>query len=235
MLSQSSLIQNIELDLGFKFTDLEITHDEIMKIIELRTLPEFSKYFPNQERININSERDRVPGYSNRYYIKTEGEVININRVIGGNRGGLGDIIVGNPGPHASMGSGNFLDRQIAADLASQMNPNTWTYHHPSMIEFAPNYMAGNMYIIVCNVIHSKHLTTVPTNMQDYFIRLASCDVRASLYLIRNRFSNLQTSFGSIELFIDDLSSAKDERLELIELFRMNSSKSPSRKRLWIG
>lgn len=85
MMNQTILIRELEMDLGYKFTDLEIEHDEILEIIKIKTLPTFSKYFPYQTRITIDREKDLVPGYSNRYYLKTDSEIMNINRLVTNN------------------------------------------------------------------------------------------------------------------------------------------------------
>lgn len=234
MLTATHLLQSIELDLGYKFTNLEITHDEIMQIIISRTLPEFSKYFPYQERIRINTQTDLVPEYKNRYFLDSENEIININRLIGPSKSSPSDIIDGNPNP-LTYGSSNFLERQLIADLSSATNPITFEYHHPGMIEIAPITSMSSSYIIVANVMHPAHLGTIPTNMQDYFRQLASLDVKSALYLLRNRFQNMQTTFGSIELFVDDLSQAMDKREELVSRMQKSSILSSKRKKIFIG
>ena len=236
MLTQTTLLQNIEWDLGYKFTDLEISPEEIMSIIKLRTLPDFSKYFPYQERLRINIDTDKVPGYSNRFYLRTDHEILNINRIVGNsNRNSLNDIVVGTPSPLMSTAGGASLYEMDAyATMTGFTNVQTYQYYHPDMIEFSPNSSLGSYYIVVCNVVHDESLLTIPANMQDYFRQLAVCDVKSSLYLIRNRIANLQSSLGSIELFIDDLSTARDERRELMEKFAASSIKSARRKKLII-
>lgn len=236
MLNQTTLLQNIELDLGYKFTDLEITHEEIMDIIKLRTLPEFSKYYPFQERVRIVKETDKVDGYTNRFYLRTDHEIININRVVGmSTANGLNDIVVGTPSPMASVAPGASLYEMDAyATMQGFTNVSTFQYIHPGMLEVAPNPSMTSYYIVVCNVVHDESLLTIPLNMQDYFRQLAVLDVKAALYLIRNRIVNLQSSLGSIELFIDDLSSARDERRDLIERFSADTIKSSRRKKIFI-
>lgn len=228
-------MQNIEMDLGYKFTDLEISHEEIVSLIRMRTLPEYSKYFPYEERIIINVNTDKVPGYVNRFFLKSKNEIININRIIGNSNNGISDYIEGTPNPVMNYGGSNMIARQTYADLASVANPTTYEYFHPNMIEFTPSYNNVGTFIIAANVVHPEHLGTIPTNMQEHFIRLALLDVKSSLYLMRSRFANLQTTFGNLELFIDDLSSARDERNELIERMKLSSFKSAHRKKLWIG
>ena len=234
MLNQTTLIQNIELDLGYKFTDLEISHEEIMDIVHLRTLPEFSKYFPFQERLRVDPEKDKVPGYTNRFYLRTDHEILNINRIIGNShKNALSDVVVGTPSPWMSLSGGASLYEMDAYNtMGGFTNVHTYQYIHPGMIEFAPNASAS--YIISCNVVHDKSLITIPSNMQDYFRQLAVLDVKSALYLIRNRIANLQSSLGAIELFIDDLASARDERRDLIERLAASTIKTARRKKVVI-
>lgn len=236
MLTQTTLLQNIELDLGYKFTDLELDQDQIMDTIKLRTLPEFSKYFPYQERVHINPDTDKVPGYPNRYYLRAKNEIMNINRVVGAaSTNALNDIVVGTPSPVAGTSGGASLYEMDAwKTMAGFTNVDTYQYIHPGMIEFAPNPSMSSYYIIVCNVVHDESLLTIPSNLQDHFRQLAVLDVKSALYLIRNRIANLQSSLGSLELFIDDLASARDERRDLIEQFRINTIKSARRKKVII-
>jgi hypothetical protein len=234
--STTSLLQFLEWKLGFQFSDLELKHDEIINIIRSYTLPTFSKYFPYQERIPI-SKAQLVPNFLNRYFLPTEREVLNINRVVGTGLYGYSDAIIGGtPNPSLSQGGGNPLDMQMMADMASMVNPTTYQYIHPGMIEFAPNYgSVNNGYIIVANVVHDESLLTIPTNMQEYFMELAECDVKTALYAMRSRFTNLQTSYGALELNLDDLAEGKDRRDDLIERFKNSSLKTGRRKKLFIG
>ena len=234
MMNQTILIRELEMDLGYKFTDLEIEHDAILEIIKIKTLPTFSKYFPYQTRITIDREKDLVPGYSNRYYLKTDSEIMNINRLVTNNAkvdassSGLTGVAMR---PGFDYGLSNFFERQIQADLASASNPVTFMFYPPNQIEIYPSFING---LVELNVVHDETLHTIPMNMKEYFMQLALADVKMALYQIRNRFNNMQTSFGTLELFIDDLQTGRDERNELIEKFKNASIKTTRRKKLWI-
>lgn len=235
MLNQTKVLRNIEIDLGFKFTAIELSHEEIIDVIKLRTLPTFSKYFPYQERVVVRRSTDLVEGYTNRFHIRSEYDIININNVVNVNsRTFIADNISATPHPAYGQGLGSFLERQVVSDLSSgSTNPSTWIYYHPNMIEIAP--LIGENMLIVCNVVHPDTFITIPTNMEEIFMELASIDVRASLYPIRNRFNNMETTFGQLDLFMESLESAKDERRELIERMQASLIKTPRRKKLWIG
>lgn len=234
MLNQTTLIRELEMDLGYKFTDLEITHDEIMDIVKIRTLPTFSKYFPYQTRITIDRYKDQVPGYSNRYYLNTDYDIMNVNKLVTNNAkmdasgSGLTGVAMR---PGYDYGLSNFFERQIQADLSSASNPITFMWYPPNQIEIYPSFITG---LVELNVVHDDTLHTIPLNMKEYFVQLALADVKTALYQIRNRFNNMQTSFGSLELFIDDLQTGRDERNDLIEKFKIASMKTARRKKLWI-
>ena len=104
-------------------------------------------------------------------------------------------------------------------------------WYPPNQIEIYPSFITG---LVELNIVHDDTLHTIPLNMKEYFVQLALADVKTALYQIRNRFNNMQTSFGSLELFIDDLQTGKDERNELIEKFKIASMKTARRKKLWI-
>ena len=133
--------------------------------------------------------------------------------------------------PGFDYGLSNFFERQIQADLASASNPVTFMFYPPNQIEIYPSFING---LVELNVVHDETLHTIPMNMKEYFMQLALADVKMALYQIRNRFNNMQTSFGTLELFIDDLQTGRDERNELIEKFKNSSIKTARRKKLWI-
>ena len=235
MLNQTKVIRYIEMELGFKFTDLEISHEEMIDVIEMRTLPTFSKYFPYQKRHVISRSEDLVKNYRNRYHIKIDEEIINVNKVINvNNRSYVADNVNATPHPAYGQGLGSFLERQVISDLASgSTNPVTWQYYHPHMIEITPNL--GEKILVEMNVVHPTSFITIPTNMEEVFLELASIDVRAALFPMRNRFNNMETTFGTLDLFIESLESARDERKELVERMQGSAGKTGRRKKLWIG
>ena len=90
--------------------------------------------------------------------------------------------------------------------------------------------------MIQINTVHPDHFGTIPLNMREYFLKLALYDVEIMLYHIRRRFQSLQTTFGEMELFVDELAEAEDKKKELLEeKFLVNSIKSSNRKKLIIA
>lgn len=236
MLSPTKVINYIEKCLGFQFTDIELTHEEILNNIRTDTLITFSKYFPYQERLLIDSEKDLVPGYVNRYYLNCENEILNVNRIIGlGTMGSDAIAAFVHPSAMAQM-MGDPISLQMSADILSlTKNPITFIYYHPNQVEIAPNYAMSNNYVVMCNNVHPEHFGTIPTLLERDFLDLAYYDTAMILYSIRKRFSNMQTSFGSMELNLDDLAEAKDKRTELIERMTSSSLRNGKRKKIIVA
>lgn len=236
MLTPTAVVNYIEKRLGFRFTDIEMTHEEIIDNIKRDTLVTFSKYFPYQERVIIDNKKDLVPGYRNRYFINCETEVLNINKIIGlGTMGSDSIAAYVHPAAMAQMMS-DPISIQMSADLLSLThNPITFIYYHPNQVEIAPNYALSNHYIVVCNTVHPEHLGTIPTLLQNEFLQLAYCDTAIVLYSIRKRFANMQTTFGTLDLNIDDLSEAKDKRNEIIENMEKSALRYGKRKKIIIA
>src|SRR5699024_8413051 len=236
MLNETEVLRHIERETGFMFTDLELDEQEILDTINKYTIPVFSKFHPHQERIRV-TDKDRVEGYQNIFYMDTENEIININRVVGQSFNMNGAMYLGTPHPSANLNyGGNPIESQMMADLNATVSPRTYRFHHPNKIELLPGYLLGGQgVLVVANTYHEKHYGTIPNNMQEYFLELATYDVQMSLYRLRSRFQNLQTTFGSMELFLDELQEARSNRRELIQLMEERSLFNSDRKKLFFG
>lgn len=235
MLNATMIIRRIEKKLGFKFMDLEITHEEIIEDIQDEPLRVFSKYYPYQETVVIDPN-NHVDGFLNRFYLNTENEPIGINRMIGGSLLGA-NYVTGLLHPVAAdMLLGDPISRQLNIDLMSfTSNPITFEYIEPGIIEIKPMYNNVKSYVIVVNVVHPKHFGTIPVGLEKEFIQYALYDIQSTLYAQRMRFSNIQTPFGSMELYLDQFSNAEDKKEELEEKFRRYSGKSGKRKKVIIA
>lgn len=234
MLNATIIIRRLEKKLGFKFMDLEISHDEIIDNLKDETLRVFSKYFPYQETCVVDPE-NRVEPYDNRFYLKTQNECININRLIGGSLLGA-NYVTGLLHPVAAdILLGDPISRQLNMDLMSfTSNPITTKYIEPGMVEIYPVYNNVRSYIIIVNVVHPSHFGTIPINLEDEFMKYALYDTQATLYAMRTRFQNIQTPFGNIEMFIDQFQGAEDNKTQLEEKWRNNSHKNSTRKKIFI-
>lgn len=235
MLNATIIIRRLEKKLGFKFMDLEISHEEIIENLKDETLRTFSKYFPYQETCVVDPA-NRVEPYDNRFYLKTQNECININRLIGSSLLGA-NYVTGLLHPIAAdMLLGDPISRQLNIDLMSfTSNPITFNYVEPGMIEITPIYNNVRSYIVVVNTVHPDHFGTIPINLEDEFMKYALYDTQATLYSMRMRFANIQTPYGNIEMFLDNFQNAEENKNQLEEKWRTNSHKNSKRKKIFIG
>lgn|GEM_PF-2390562 len=233
MLSPTKVLRNVEKKLGFKFNELELDAEEMMDNIRDETLPVFSKYFPFQEKIKLTRE-DGIEGERGLYYIKSEFEIINVNRII--SNGGYNTAIDnGRLIPRISSNYEDPIGSQLMADIQSMVqNPITHRFIYPNKVEIMPSGTDVNSLTIILNCVHPEHFGTIPVNLQDQFLKLALLDTQEALYQIRHRFANLRTTYGDIELFIDDLQNASDKKEELIETFKSSVIKNPHRKKIFV-
>jgi hypothetical protein len=229
MLNSTYIIRFIEKKLGYKFNELEISHDEIIENIQEESLITFSKYFPYQTVITID-DNNKVEDTVNSYYLESDFEILGVAKLYDN----ISMYTDAGLLPY-HMNLHDPVSRQFTADAISiNKNPLTYQFEHPNVITVMPAlYMLRNAKVKL-NCVHPRHFGTIPTNLQDEFLKLALFDTKETLYQIRHRFANLQTAFGSIELFIDDLQEAPDRRNELLENWRRNFAKQSNRKKLYI-
>ena len=238
MLTSTEVIRHIEMYLGYKFSQLEVSQEEILDIIRMETLPTFSKYFPYPVNTSVDTSLDLVPNSTNTFYLHSETEIINVNRVITNtllNQYTSVDCVATQVSPAYYT---DPISRQLDRDLYSAVkNPITFRFIAPNKVEITPRSVVGlGQLMIQINTVHPDHFGTIPLNMREYFLKLALYDVEIMLYHIRRRFQSLQTTFGEMELFVDELAEAEDKKKELLEeKFLVNSIKSSSRKKLIIA
>lgn len=235
MVNSTVILRHLEKKLGYKFMDLEISPDDIVENIQTDTLEVFSKYFPYIVQHKINVVEDRVEGYQNRYYIKTPLPILAVKQVYLSNMNAFDTTGMYNSGVRYCPRHNNIVDGQIMADmLSATQTPVTFNFYYPNIIEILPDQYTKGIITVDLHCVHPQDFSTIPLNLKDEFLKLCLYDTQETLYQIRHRFANLQTAFGSIELFIDDLQEAPAKKEELMEKWRRNAYKSSRRKKLYI-
>jgi hypothetical protein len=123
------------------------------------------------------------------------------------------------------------------SDLVSMITVPTTIQYFPedNSLEIYPDTYTKGTVLVELNCVHLNDFSTIPLNMRDEFLKLCLYDTQEVIYHMRKRFSNLQTSFGNIELFIDDLQDAPSKKEELLERWKANYFKSPKRKKIYVG
>lgn len=232
MLNQTILLRFIESRLGYKYRDLELDDNEIMQLITQETIPTFSRYFPHIHRIVV-TQKDIVEGYRNIYYIDKEEayeryDIINVKQVFLGQQSGGGY----DKASVLGYGYGQGFGGAMAGAFKAPYNPVVFEFMPPNKLEIRPSALLAH-FTVELNVVHPNHLSTIQPGLEMEFMQLALYDVQIALYRIRQRFNNLSTPFGSIELFIQDLEEASGKRDEMIDKFKQKFAFSSSRKKLF--
>lgn len=235
MINNTTILRYLEKKLGYRFNELEISPNDIIENIKTETLENFSKYFPYKVQHTINVVEDRVSfERENRFYLKTELPILAVKHVYLSNTfyGDISDISGLNRYCPVHR---NLVDTQIAMDMLSATStPITFEFVHPNMIDIFPAQYTKGRLLVDLHCVHPTDFSTIPLNLKDEFLKLCLYDTQEALYQIRHRFANLQTAFGNIELFIDDLQNATEKRDELMEKWRRNAYKSSKRKKLYV-
>ena len=230
MLNSTKVIRYIESHLGYKLTDLELRHDEILEYIRMFSLQTYSKYFPYITSVNIRTQERLETGY-NRIHLNLNGlEILTVNRIVTANIDYVDPSII-----TTTTYMTDTYTQINQSDTASMMrNPITWRFYPPDVLEVYPATLALDTAQIFVNCIHPEHFGTIEASMEEQFLKLALLDAKTCLYQLRHRFANLETPYGNIELFIDDLQDAESKKEELIEYWRKMAPRQSNRKRLYI-
>ena len=228
-MNPTDVLQYIELNLGASLQVLELDANEIMEVVRTQTIPTFSIYWPNYKLLKVDPAEDKVPGRFNTFYLKTDLEIIGVSKV-------LAENYMGNSGLPLAYYDSDPVNRQMTADIASMfLQPITFSYEPPNIVSVFPKTQLLGQFTVEVMTVHPDHLATIPYGYRNEFLECALYDVRIALYPIRQRFSTINTTFGNVELFMDKLDSAFDDKKQLLERWRTNFIKSSRHRKIFIG
>jgi hypothetical protein len=210
-MTPTQVLRHLNRTLGTLLQELELSEEEMMRVVFQETLPQFSKFYPYKYRKTV-SQKEFVPGSLNTYQIPNDDrlEIIGIHKVFISNMAQFGSTMI--------PLSYNPFETQIFNDYVSMtVTPVTWQYLPPDEITVFPKIVNYQSAILEVKAIHPKHLKTIPMNMRDEFLHLALLDVLVSLYPLRHRFESFSTPYGQLAPFMEMVDRATDERKDLLE------------------
>jgi hypothetical protein len=228
-LTATQVLRFINRNLGTMLQEIELSQEEMMRVIFQETLPTFSKYFPYKYRMTVGNA-DFIQGSLNTYEIPNSDnlEIIGIHKVFISNMAQFGSTMI--------PLSYNPFETQIFNDFVSMtVTPVTWTYIPPNKVTVFPKIVNYQSAILEVKSVHPKHMKTVPMNMRDEFMRLALLDVLVSLYPLRKRFETMTTPFGTLQPFMEMVERSIDDRNALLERFNSLVLKDSNAKRIFIA
>jgi hypothetical protein len=228
-MTATQVLRYLNRNLGSMLQEIELTKDEMMRVIFQESLPIYSKYFPYKYRTTVNNSNFN-PGSLNTYIIPNTDnlEIIGIHKVFISNMAQFGSTMI--------PLSYNPFETQIFNDYVSMtVTPVTWQYLPPNQITVFPKIVNYQEAILEVKAIHPKHLKTIPMNMRDEFLRLCLLDVLVSLYPLRHRFENFTTPYGNVQPFLEMVDRSIDERKELLDKWNSLHLKDSTAKRIFIA
>lgn len=228
-LTPTTTLRYINRMLGSIVQEIELTEEEIMRVVFQETLLTFSKYYPyvyqakltNADLINKSTSRWRIPN-------DDKLTIMGVHKAFSnGNNHNIGGLIPYTMDP---------FDSQITRDIASMtMTRFTWEFFQPNEFTLKPVIINSRDISVFIKAVHPQHLKTIGLDMRDVFLQLALYDVLISLYPIRHRFENMNTAYGQIQPFLEMVDSAKGEREELINTLRTNLLHDSTGIKMFLG
>lgn len=238
MITWNDLLGYIESELGAPYQVLELSKEDLYKIIEKETIKTYSSFYPYLQNIIVDPSVDYVVSGMTReveigiFYLKPYGEleIIGITKLL--------PLVTDEHNSYyrnTTLIGIDPLSAKIFADGYSMYStPETFDFIPPNKIEIFPKVAITRKFTVQISAIHPITLHTLPLEHRDIFFELALLDVRRKLFPIRKKFSTLETPFGSIELFMEKLDSAESDRKELIEKLRSDFHKHYKRKKIFV-
>ena len=162
--------------LGAALQELELSEEEIMKVVFQQSLGTYSKFFPYHYFLNLMPE-NHVEGTLNTYRFERNDrlEIMQIHKVFVSNMVQMGSTMI--------PMSYNPFEQQVFNDYVSMtVTPVTWEFKPPYEITIYPKIINYQNASIEVRAKHPEHLKTIPVQMKDEFLKLCLYDVLISLY-----------------------------------------------------
>lgn len=226
MLNESLVLEYVKAELGFPFQPLEFDDSEILKYIQNFTIPTFSHYAPQKQKMNLSfiNPRSQVPGRSNEFYLE-EPNGIEILNVVGMYLDQSNYIIHGHP-PISSFSQKGL--EQWALDVHTSMTQKmfsmwdyTYEFSHPNILRISPTPTPTyNNCAIEYERMQPKDFRGIPNDLRTLFLELCLADTMIRVGRVRKRYGDgqLRTPFGEIPLSAEILEEGKEKRREVIEM-----------------
>lgn len=231
-LTPNTLLNKCKRLLGIKTFILPVDDDELLDILYEDTLPTFSRFFPRYAKLKIDLSKCRI----------ADNEVVNPRKTLssGGSRSyhldisNYGsDLVIVDIEDIRNLNSNisdygvpnqiitNGYDLVTSAFAQASMEamvcvPPIYFYEAPDKLVIEElGSLSETMSVITFLLMHASDLSTVKVTYIDKLRELFMLDLQISLYAILKHHDKIDTTYGQIDLKIDDWSNAYDQRKEL--------------------
>jgi hypothetical protein len=230
----SEFITTVKENVGIKDLPLPVTDQEIVDHFDRVTLTDFSVVYPRVETVYLGQDNltEKAKASMNTFYeykipkFVYEGTtILSVTKIDVARPNGYSDFFIPNANwstPDAVISA--MADVRMAAGVASALaKAPTLEFVPPNIIKVF-NGWAGAIYEFEILLKHDLSLATVPPGAIYNLRRLAELDLEWFLYNKLKRKENLEVGVGSIQLRIDDWSSSRNDREELLRSWREESN-----------
>lgn len=234
--NENTVLDYVKQSLGAPYNIIEFDDDYLIDriILNHNYLKEFSQYFPKEERIYLTSENNesvinrrlkeknpekftnlQVNEYeNNRWVLDTENEILGVKNILSTSVNTIHSFysdafIYSNP----IESSTNNLVRSMADIKIS------YKFYYPNIVE-VKGYPRNLNMLAILDVVHDKDLSSIPSTLHHPFNRFCLYNTANALLHIRNKYSDIETPFGSININIDFLREMAEKKNELIQEFK---------------
>lgn len=229
-LTPTIVLRYLNRMMGISVQDLEISDDEMMRIVFQESIPTYSKFFPYRFRIILKPEDVLDKARPNTYKIPNDDnlEIFGIHRIWLDNMNQFGGSLL-------PLVNDPYTTQLLNDYLSSTVTPTTFDFYAPDIVTIRPKIEYTQAALLEVKAVHPTHLKTIPIDMRDEFLKLCLDDVLISLYPIRHRFNSINSPYGNIEVFTDMVDNAQNDRDNLLDKWRENLLRQGNAKRIWIS
>jgi hypothetical protein len=224
----SDVVTRTKLKLGIAniAAPIENIDGTITEIIKNITVPDFSLFYPDKEKVRLDLTKLEKLDSTNScdtyllpdYKLKKILYVFNVyydDSTLSG---------FGHYGGALPMIGGNMIDQVLMSNAATQMYslmmPKlTFEFIHPRTIKIYNQYSESKL-VFELGFSHDPSLSSIPETCRSSFMDLAILDVKENLYPIFKNYTNISTAYGNIDLKIESWENAESERKDLINTWR---------------
>ena len=223
----SEILTMVKMDIGIYAVPLPFENPDnvLFDVIKMKSLRTFSNLFPHQVEfvMDLNDLEVLRESCDEKSYILPnlfgDRPIISVLKVDPYNNLYNGNYFGGNPiiTNSASLYQDAMLGMAGYDLLSTIAPPFTFKFTAPSTLTLYNIGSFADKIKIRLAYAHAENLSTIKPTMEESFYELVKLDIKAFLYNNLKFYNNIQTSFATINLMIDEWSGAEQERKELVE------------------
>lgn len=226
-LNPTALLNKAKRRLGIKSMILPYDDNELLDVLYEDTLPTFSIYFPRyfRYRVSLDSLKsvEGADGFNRRYYLNLNDlkdiQIIDIEDLTPVE---LPLEYFHEPTYNGGLDAFSFMADSYANSVIENMMsvPIITKFETPNILLIDNfSYVHRGEVEIKFLVVHSKDLSTIQYAQKDMLFELFKLDLQIALYNELKHYDKIDTTFGQIDLKIDDWADAESKREDLVKLW----------------